>query len=70
MVVANIIADIIVKLSDDIDKILSPNSLFISSGIIMNKADWVVSELVKRGFEIVEVMKKGEWAAVVSQKKH
>lgn len=70
VVVANIIADIIVKLSDDIDKILSPNALFISSGIIMNKADWVVSELVKRGFEIVEVMKKGEWAAVVSQKKH
>ena len=68
LVVANIIADIIVKLSDDIDQILKPDAIFISSGIILNKADWVVSELEKRNFEIIEVMKKGEWAVVVSKK--
>lgn len=69
LVVANIIADIIVKLSDDIDKILKPDALFISSGLIMNKVDWVIEELALRQFEIIEVMKKGEWAVVVSKKK-
>lgn len=69
IVVANIIADVIVKLSDDIDKILKPDALFISSGLIMNKVDWVIDELITRGFEIVEVVKKGEWAVVVSKKK-
>lgn len=69
LVVANIIADIIVKLSDDIDQILKQDAIFISSGIILNKADWVVEELEKRNFEIIEVMKKGEWAVVVSKKR-
>ncbi len=68
LVVANIIADIIVKLSDDIDQILKPDATFISSGIILDKTDWVVDELKKRQFEIVEVKKKGEWAVVVSKK--
>lgn len=68
IVVANIIADVIVKLSDDIDKILKPDALFISSGLIMNKVDWVIEELISRSFEIVEVMKQGEWAVVISRK--
>lgn len=68
LVVANIVADIIVKLSDDIDMILKPDALFISSGLIMNKVDWVIEELKKRSFEIIEVVKKGEWAVVVSKK--
>ena len=54
VVVANIIADIIVMLADDIDKVLKPNGLFISSGIINTKADWVLESLKTRGFEIVE----------------
>ncbi len=69
LVVANIIADVIVKLSDDIDQILKPDAIFISSGLIMTKVDWVVEELIKRNFHIIEVVKKGEWAVVVSKKK-
>lgn len=69
LVVANIIADIIVKLSDDIDKILKSDATFISSGLILDKVDWVVEEIKKRNFDIIEVVKKGEWAVVVSKKK-
>jgi ribosomal protein L11 methyltransferase len=69
LVVANIIADVIVKLSDDIDQILKPDAIFISSGLIMTKVDWVIEELIKRNFDIIEVVKKGEWAVVVSKKK-
>jgi ribosomal protein L11 methyltransferase len=68
LVVANIIADVIVKLSDDIDTILKPDATFISSGLILDKVDWVVEELKKRNFNIIEVVKKGEWAVVVSKK--
>lgn len=69
VVVANIIADIIVMLADDIDKVLKPNGLFISSGIINTKAEWVLESLKARDFEIIEYVIKGEWAAVVSKKK-
>ncbi len=68
LVVANIIADIIVRLSDDVESIMKPEALFVSSGLILDKVDWVIEELKKRQFEIVEVMKKGEWAVVVSRK--
>lgn len=68
LVVANIIADIIVRLSDDVESIMKPDALFVSSGLILDKVDWVIEELKKRQFEIVEVMKKGEWAVVVSRK--
>lgn len=69
LVVANIIADVIVMLSEDIDKILKPDGLFISSGIINTKADWVLESLKARDFEIIEYLIKGEWAAIVSRKK-
>ncbi|OJV64534.1 MAG: ribosomal protein L11 methyltransferase [Clostridiales bacterium 38-18] len=68
LVVANIIADIIVKFSDDVESIMKADALFVSSGLILDKVDWVIEELMKRQFEIVEVMKKGEWAVVVSRK--
>lgn len=69
VVVANIIADVIVILADDIDKVLKPNGIFISSGIINTKAAWVLESLEKRDFEIIESIQKGEWVVIVSRKK-
>lgn len=69
MVVANIIAEVIIELVDDIDKVLKPQALFISSGIILSKVDAVRKKLENTGFKIVEIIEKGEWAVVVSRKK-
>lgn len=67
IVVANIIADIIILLSKDVRTFMKPGGLFISSGIIDTKVDDVVNGLEEAGFEIVEVRRRGEWAAILAR---
>ena len=69
VIVANIIADIIKILANEVSKFLSEDGVFISSGIIHAKIDEVVEALEKNGFEIVEIVKLGEWSAIVSKLK-
>ena len=64
IVVANIIADIIILLSKDVRTFMKPGGLFISSGIIDTKVDDVKNGLEAAGFEIVEIRRRGEWAAI------
>lgn len=69
VIVANIIADIIKILAKDVSKFLTEDGVFISSGIILAKIDEVVDALEQNGFEIVEIIKLGEWSAIVSKLK-
>lgn len=69
IIVANIIADIIKMLANDVSKFLNKDGVFISSGIIHAKIDEVVESLEKNKFEIVEIIKLGEWSAIVSKLK-
>ena len=41
--------------------------LWISSGILVEKKQTVLEELVKKGFEILEVIEEGEWCAIVAK---
>ncbi len=67
IIVANIIADIIVLLSKDLRNFMKPEGLFIASGIIDDKIDFVVEGLETSGFEVVEVRRRGEWAAILAR---
>lgn len=67
IIVANIIADIIVLLSKDLRDFMKPEGLFIASGIIDDKIDFVVEGLEASGFEVVEVRRRGEWAAILAR---
>lgn len=67
IVVANIIADIIMKMSGDVRKLLKDDGIFISSGIILAKVDEVLENLKDNGFEVVDVIKKGEWSCIVAK---
>lgn len=69
VIVANIIADIIKVLAKDVSKFLTEDGVFISSGIILAKVDEVVEALEQNGFKIVEIIKLGEWSAIVSKLK-
>ena len=69
VIVANIIADIIKILAKDVSEFLTEDGVFISSGIILAKIDEVVEALEQNGFEIVEIIKLGEWSAIVSKLK-
>lgn len=66
IVVANIIAEVIIYLSDEVKKFLKPNGYFISSGIIKDRKDDVVNKLTSIGFNIVEVNTLGEWVCIVA----
>lgn len=67
IVVANIIADIIALLSKDVKTALKQNGIFISSGIILDKIEFVTKALQAEGFEIIELVTMGEWACIVSK---
>ena len=67
IVVANIIADIIIKLADDIADFMKEDGLFISSGIIMPRLEEVKAAIESKGFTILEVNTQGEWACITAK---
>ncbi len=67
IIVSNIIAEVIVTLSSDIVPYLKGDSIFISSGIIIEKVDMVVNALLKEGFKVLEISKMNGWACIVSK---
>lgn len=67
IVVANIIAEIICVLTDDVKKALNEGGLFITSGIIHDRVDMVTDKLKKCGFEVMEINKDGEWNCIVAK---
>ncbi|MBU5591031.1 50S ribosomal protein L11 methyltransferase [Clostridium sp. MSJ-4] len=69
IVVANIIAEIICLLTEDVKKVLKEGGLFITSGIIHDRRDMVIDKLQKEDFEIVEVNKDGEWNCIIAKAK-
>ncbi len=66
--VANILADVIVPLSDYIGDFINKNGLFISSGILTQKEDEVKQALIKNNFQILETNTMGEWVSFVAKK--
>lgn len=69
MVVANIIADVIISMKNDLKVLLHENSIFIASGIIKEKLDDVVSEYKESGYDIIETKIDNEWAVMVCKLK-
>lgn len=67
IVIANIIADVIIFLAEDVKKFIVSGGLFISSGIIGERSKDVQNKLLECGFEIVEVNTKEDWVCIVSK---
>lgn len=67
-VVANILADIIIPLSEVVGEFMKPGAVFISSGIIAAKEQDVVDAVKANGFELVEVTHMNDWVSVVARK--
>ncbi|MGL5439299.1 MAG: 50S ribosomal protein L11 methyltransferase [Filifactoraceae bacterium] len=69
MIAANIMADVIIILCEDVNTFLDEEGYFIASGIIHEKLDMVINKIEEIGLDIIDVIKDGEWAAVVSKRK-
>lgn len=67
--VANILADVIIPLSEHIGRFLIEGGIFISSGILAEKAGDVEQALQKNNFQMIEKNTLGEWVSFVCQKK-
>ena len=67
--VANILANVIIPLSNEIGQHIKPGGLFISSGIINTAAEDVRNAIISAHFEIIETTTLGEWFCFVAKKK-
>lgn len=68
IVVANILAEVLVALTPVIVHQLKKGGIYITSGIIDDKEETVVSAVKAAGLEVLEVNYQGEWVSVVARK--
>ena len=68
IVLANITADILLRLKDLLIGAIAPDGYAIISGIINARADEVRSEYEKT-FDVIEIKNNGEWQAMLLRKK-
>ncbi len=67
LIVANLVAEAVITLASSVQTCLALGGLFISSGILIDRKEAVVSALTQQGFEIIEILEKGEWCAIVGK---
>ena len=66
IIVSNIIAEIIAKMTKDLKAYLKDSGIFITSGIIIEKIDLVEKALIENGFKILEIKKQNSWACIIA----
>ena len=66
IVVANLLADIVMRLSKDVTRHLGEKGIFITSGILTEKSEAVERCIEDCGFRIVEKAVLGEWCSLVA----
>lgn len=64
LVIANIIADIIIRLFPQLDEHLEPNGTLLISGIIEDRIDDVINAGQKNGFAVVKRKENKGWACI------
>ena len=68
IVLANIVADILIRLNKDIGSFLVEYGTYILGGIIEERLDEVIASLRAGGFEILETKAMADWRAIVARK--
>lgn len=66
---ANIVADVIIRLTPDAEKYLAEGGVFICSGVIDIRAAEVEAALRAQGYEIVEALEQENWRAYAARKR-
>ncbi len=65
VICANIVADIIIRMTPDVSPLMRDGSVILASGIITERANDVVSCFEEHGFRIVERAEENGWCALV-----
>ena len=69
IVVANIVADAIIMLSQDVKNFMTDESVYIMSGIIDTRKDEVLNAIDK-DFEVIELMEESGWVCIAAKVKN
>lgn len=65
LIVANIIADIVIDLFDELDEHLAPGGKLLASGIISERAADVTQAALAHGFSVDQVIEEKGWVAMI-----
>lgn len=68
IIVANILAEVIVRFAEEAADTVKHNGYFIVSGIIMQKKDLVADALQEAGFFVEETMIMEDWTAMIARR--
>lgn len=68
VVVANIVADVIIRLTPAASKVLKPSGFMIASGIIREREKDVRRTLEDYGLRVLELRGSGEWRALLAER--
>ncbi len=68
VVVANILAEVIIELLDDVVRVVRPGGIFIGSGIIESRKAIVADKMVSCGLKTIDVKIEKEWVAMVGRR--
>ncbi len=68
VICANIVADIIIRMTPDVGCLMDENSVILASGIIVERAEDVISCFEANGFYIAERCEENGWCALVVKK--
>jgi len=69
LVCANIVADIIIRMTPDVGQYLKDDGVLLASGIIAERCDDVINCFERHGFEIVECLTDNGWCGLAVRKK-
>ncbi len=64
LISANIVADIIIRMSPDLAQFADDGCIFIASGVINSRADEVIEAMKKTPFELIETLEEKDWVAL------
>ncbi len=68
-VVANIVADVIIRLLPDVGDYMTEDGRMIVSGIICPRAEEVRAAIAENGFSVVEERQENDWLAILIEKR-
>ena len=69
LICANIVADIIIRMTPDVGQYLKDDGVLLASGIIAERCDDVIACFEQNGFEIVECLVDNGWCGLAVKKK-
>ena len=68
VICANIVADIVMRLSETVEKYMADGGYFLCSGIIDIRVDEVKRTLCRNGFDIIETRNTDNWFAIAAKR--